>query len=75
MTSENERLQTALVASREEIARLSAAAGAAGMLAPVGVANHGVGMQPPPPVSVNVSLPPSGAPTKGVVGNGRGYGY
>lgn len=68
LSTENERLQSALVTSREEIARLTAAAAAAanGMLAPVGV-----GIPPPQPVSVNVSLPPG--TVKGV--HGRGYGY
>jgi ATF/CREB family transcription factor len=63
LTQENQRLQEALVSTREELARLTAGA----PLIPVGVAN------PPPnvhPVSVNVSLPPA----KAVV-SARGYGY
>jgi len=66
LTQENQRLQEALVSTREELARLSAGA----PLIPIGVPTN-----PPPnvhPVSVNVSLPTSGA--KAVVG-ARGYGY
>lgn len=66
LTQENQRLQEALVSTREELARLSAGA----PLLPVGVAANG-----PPnahPVSVNVSLPAT-TNAKAVVG--RGYGY
>lgn len=66
LTQENQRLQEALVNTREELARLSAGA----PLIPVGVPTN-----PPPnvhPVSVNVSLPPPSA--KAMVG-ARGYGY
>ena len=66
LSQENQRLQEALVSTREELARLTAGA----PLIPVGV-----GANPPPnlhPVSVNVSLPASSA--KAVVG-ARGYGY
>jgi ATF/CREB family transcription factor len=64
LTQENQRLQEALVSTREELARLTGGA----PLIPVGNA--------PPnahPVSVNVSLPPT-ASAKAVVG-ARGYGY
>jgi ATF/CREB family transcription factor len=64
LTQENQRLQEALVSTREELARLTAGA----PLIPVGVATN-----PPPnghPISLNVSLPPA----KAVVG-ARGYGY
>jgi ATF/CREB family transcription factor len=67
LTQENQRLQEALVNTREELARLTAGA----PLLPVGVAPN-----PPPnahPVSVNVSLPTT-ASTKAVVA-ARGYGY
>jgi len=67
LLQENQRLQEALVSTREELARLTAGA----PLIPVGVVAN-----PPPnvhPVSVNVSLPTS-ASAKAVVG-GRGYGY
>jgi ATF/CREB family transcription factor len=67
LTQENQRLQEALVSTREELARLSAV----GPMIPVGVAANA-----PPnahPVSVNVSLPAT-ASAKSVVG-ARGYGY
>ena len=66
LSQENQRLQEALVSTREELARLTAGA----PLIPVGVPTN----QPPNvhPVSVNVSLPAPGA--KAVVGT-RGYGY
>jgi len=67
LTQENQRLQEALVSTRDELARLTAGA----PLLPVGVAANA-----PPnahPVSVNVSLPAT-ASAKAVVG-GRGYGY
>jgi ATF/CREB family transcription factor len=66
LTQENQRLQEALVSTREELARLTAGA----PLLPVGVTANA-----PPnahPVSVNVSLPATGN-AKAVVG--RGYGY
>jgi ATF/CREB family transcription factor len=66
LTQENQRLQEALVSTREELARLTAGA----PLLPVGVTANA-----PPnahPVSVNVSLPAT-ANAKAVVG--RGYGY
>lgn len=66
LTQENQRLQEALVSTREELARLTAGA----PLLPVGVTANA-----PPnahPVSVNVSLP-AAANAKAVVG--RGYGY
>jgi ATF/CREB family transcription factor len=67
LTQENQRLQEALVSTREELARLTAG----GPLIPVGVAAN----VPPNahPVSVNVSLPAT-ASAKSVVG-ARGYGY
>jgi ATF/CREB family transcription factor len=67
LTQENQRLQEALVNTREELARLTAGA----PLLPVGVTANA-----PPnahPVSVNVSLPAT-ASAKAVVG-ARGYGY
>jgi ATF/CREB family transcription factor len=67
LTQENQRLQEALVSTREELARLAAGA----PMIPVGIATNA-----PPnahPVSVNVSLPPS-ASAKAVV-SARGYGY
>jgi len=66
LLQENQRLQEALVNTREELARLTAGA----PLIPVGV----VANQPPGahPISVNVSLPSASA--KAVVG-ARGYGY
>ncbi len=67
LTQENQRLQEALVSTREELARLTAGA----PILPVGVAANA-----PPnahPVSVNVSLPGT-ASAKAVVGS-RGYGY
>ena len=90
LTNENERLTSALVASREEIARLSALVGAASVGQPVplpvsGNGNNmpvsaGVGVGPAvngaggPPVSVNVSLPPPGKSAVAMVGGG-GRGY
>jgi len=64
LTQENQRLQEALVSTREELARLTAGA----PLMPVGVATN----QPPNvhPVSVNVSLQ---APSSKI--GARGYGY
>jgi|SRR6267142_989685 len=62
LTQENQRLQEALVSTREELARLTAGA----PLMPVGT-------NPPPnvhPVSVNVSLQ---APSAKI--GARGYGY
>lgn len=59
LKAENDRLQTALVAAREEISRLSGIAGA-----PTGKAGPGQ------PVSVNV---PVGKGAGG--NNARGYGY
>ncbi|KAF9807496.1 hypothetical protein IEO21_08192 [Rhodonia placenta] len=71
LSNENERLTSALVASREEISRLSALVGAAsvGPSAVVSAVNGGShvvtngsanGMNGGPPVSVSVSLPPGG---------------
>jgi ATF/CREB family transcription factor len=67
LTQENQRLQEALVSTREELSRLTAGA----PLLPVGVSAN----VPPNahPVSVNVSLPVT-ASSKAVVG-ARGYGY
>ena len=62
LTQENQRLQEALVSTREELARLTAGA----PMIPVGNAAPNAH-----PVSVNVSLPAS---AKAVVG-ARGYGY
>jgi len=62
LTQENQRLQEALVSTREELARLTAGA----PMIPVGNAAPNAH-----PVSVNVSLPGS---AKAVVG-ARGYGY
>ena len=88
LSNENERLTSALVASREEIARLSALVGAAsvGQPVPLPVSGAGnsmsVGVGPPgigpggPPISVNVSLPPPGKSAVAMVGGRhRGYGY
>lgn len=87
LTNENERLTSALVASREEIARLSALVGAAsvGQPVPMPVSGAGGNMGIGPgvngvgggaPVSVNVSLPPPGKGAVAMVGaGGRGYGY
>lgn len=77
LQTENERLTTALVSSREEISRLNALLGAGGP-PPPGISN--VNSQP---VSVSVSLPPASksivaAQAQGqvvAVSNGRGYGY
>ncbi|KAG6849632.1 hypothetical protein H0H93_006755 [Arthromyces matolae] len=70
LTSENERLTSALVASREEISRLSALVGGAGIVGGPGVVGvgpgqpqHGQGQgQGQPPVPMGVGLK-------------RGYGY
>ncbi|KZS97715.1 hypothetical protein SISNIDRAFT_449267 [Sistotremastrum niveocremeum HHB9708] len=90
LTSENERLTSALVSSREEISRLSALVGP-GASASVPNGGHGHG----PPVSVAVSLAgkngmgvmgghngvnmPGGHPPPAASvtagGSGRGYGY
>ncbi len=91
LSNENERLTSALVASREEIARLSALVGAAsvGQPVPLPVSGAGASMSVAagvgqgvnggpggPPVSVNVSLPPPGKSAVAMVGGGgRGYGY
>ncbi len=88
LSNENERLTSALVSSREEISRLSALVGGAGVVGgvPMGVSVNGVGVNGVPvgapgvqPVSMNVSLSnKSGAPPVGPAGGGRsgsGYGY
>lgn len=77
LQTENERLTSALVSSREEIARLSSlvsgGAGAPGAPGGMGQMNGvGPGGQP---ISVNVSLPPPGKNGQAIVGGGRGYGY
>lgn len=86
LSNENERLTSALVSSREEISRLSALVGGAGVVGsvPMGVGVNGVGVSGPgvQPVSMNVSLPhKSGGPPVASVGpaaggrSGSGYGY
>jgi len=64
LSNENERLTSALVSSREEISRLSALVGGAGVVGP------GVGVQP---VSMNVSLGGKGQVVGGRGGGGYGY--
>jgi ATF/CREB family transcription factor len=91
LSNENERLTSALVSSREEISRLSALVGGAGVVGTVpmgvgvsGVGMNGVGVSGPgvQPVSMNVSLSnKSGGPPVASVGpanggrSGSGYGY
>lgn len=87
LTNENERLTSALVSSREEISRLSAMVGGAGVVGavPIGVGVNGVGVGGPgvQPVSMNVSLSGKGGNSAAVasVGAGQtgrsngGYGY
>jgi ATF/CREB family transcription factor len=78
-------LTSALVASREEISRLSALVGGAGVGPGTSLLPVGVGAQP---VSMNVSLPGKGGQAAGPPGQqqqttaataggggGRGYGY
>lgn len=89
LQNENERLTQALVSSREEITRLSALVGAAGVMPGqnvpgagshngVNVNGNGGGMGGTQmvngaPVSMNVSM--NGKAGAAVVGGGRGYGY
>lgn len=90
LTNENERLTSALVSSREEISRLSALVGGAGVVGAVplgvsvnGVAVNGVGVAGPgvQPVSMNVSLSGKGGNSAAVASVGQGgrgnggYGY
>jgi ATF/CREB family transcription factor len=91
LSNENERLTSALVSSREEISRLSALVGGAGVVGsvPMGVGVNGVGVNGVSvsgpgvqPVSMNVSLAgKSGGPPVASVGSaaggrsGGGYGY
>lgn len=81
LSNENERLTSALVSSREEISRLSALVGGAGVVGSVPIGQNGVSVGGPgvQPVSMNVSLPnKSGQTPVGAGGGGRGgggYGY
>ncbi|KAH9938727.1 uncharacterized protein B0H18DRAFT_968454 [Fomitopsis serialis] len=77
LSNENERLTAALVASREEISRLSALVGAAsvGPAVSMGGSNVGVnGSHVPvnggPPISVSVTMPPGGKSATAMVGGG-----
>jgi ATF/CREB family transcription factor len=82
LSNENERLTSALVSSREEISRLSALVGGAGVVGSVpmgvgvnGVGVNGVGVSGPgvQPVSMNVSLSgKSGGPPVTSVGSAAG---
>jgi ATF/CREB family transcription factor len=77
LKAENEQLKTALVASRDEISRLSQLVGGAGVVGPVpiGVSTVGVGGPGGQPISMNVSIPGKAG---GGAGGGRqtsGYGY
>lgn len=79
LKAENEQLKTALVASRDEIARLSQLVGGAGVVGsvPMGVSQVGVPGPGVQPISMNVSIPGKG-PGGGNSGAGRqtsGYGY
>ena len=75
LKAENEQLKTALVASRDEISRLSQLVGGAAVAnsVPMGVGSVGVGSGVQP-ISMNVSIPGKGP---GSNSNGRtsGYGY
>ena len=83
LTNENERLTAALVASREEISRLSALVGAASVGPAVSMGGQNVGVNGShvpvnggPPISVSVTMPPGGKNATAMVGvGGRGYGY
>jgi ATF/CREB family transcription factor len=84
LKNENERLTSALVASREEISRLSALVGGAGIsigTGGIGVAGAAGAGATGQPVSMNVavggSLGSKGANgnSDGSSGGGRGYGY
>ena len=78
LSNENERLTSALVASREEISRLSTLVGGAGVVGavPIGVSVNGVGVAGPgvQPVSMNVSLPGKGGGSAAVASVGAGQG-
>lgn len=76
LAQENERLTTALISSRDEISRLSALVGGAGVVSSHTVNGAGPGVQP---VSMNVSLSGKAANAAAVSGPGggrsSGYGY
>jgi ATF/CREB family transcription factor len=80
LSNENERLTSALVASREEISRLSTLVGGAGVVGavPIGVSVNGVGVGVAgpgvQPVSMNVSLPGKGGSSAAVASVGAGQG-
>lgn len=79
LSNENERLTSALVASREEISRLSTLVGGAGVVGavPIGVSVNGVGVGAGAgvqPVSMNVSLPGKGGSSAAVASVGAGQG-
>lgn len=79
LTNENERLTSTLVSSREEISRLSALVGGAGVVGNVPMGQVGVTGPGVQPVSMNVNLSGKGAPPAAVAAggarNGTGYGY
>lgn len=79
LSNENEQLKNALVSSRDEISRLSALVGGAGVVGSVPLPNAvGAGIQP---VSMNVSIGKTGSTAAAAAasgGSGRGtagYGY
>jgi len=80
LTQENERLTQALISSRDEISRLSALVGGAGVVGHVPLATNG-GNAAVQPVSMNMSISQKGSNgTAAAVsgpGGGRssGYGY
>jgi len=75
LSNENEQLKNALVSSRDEISRLSALVGGAGVVGSVPLPNAvGSGIQP---VSMNVNIGKTGS-TAAAASGGRGtagYGY
>lgn len=83
LSQENERLTSALVASREELSRLGALVGGAGVgsVAGMGNSNNGNTQAVGQPVSMPVPLqqkgdkPSSVAPASERVEGGKGYGY
>ena len=77
LSQENERLTAALISSRDEISRLSALVGGAGVVGPLPM----VGVNGSQPVSMNMSITQKGqngtAAAVSGPGGGRasGYGY
>lgn len=81
LSQENERLTQALISSRDEISRLSALVGGAGVVGHVPLGSNGVGNAAVQPVSMNMSISQKSSNGNAAAvsgpGGGRssGYGY